>query len=523
MLGFSALNAAEQRFPSHLTEATIYLRGAALTFTAEAKVVSGAQDIEIEGLSPNIDLSSLKVQSSSGVLISATEFSQGKMKNETLDKELQSLRSKLAEFNSEKKTIENRLEINANMLELLSDGIEGNIQKRQGAMSASEISASLELYRKNAESIYKQMDSDKEKLEPLNKTIKETEAKIAELESKALLNCGVLKLSVVASKAGNVSFTISYFTSQASWTPYYDINVASTEAPVSLSAKAEVRQNTGIDWKNVKITLSNGTPSRTNVAPELSAWYVGFRPETRFVTMSKNSAVMAASYDAMPVPMVEEEMVMMDDYVDLTNTDLNVVYAIALPYDIAGNGVKSVIDLKKYDLAAEYYYYSAPRISEEVYLMASISDWERNGLLPGQAVITYGGDYVGKTYFNTNTTENKLELTLGTDQRITVKREVLKDLKANATVGNSTTVYKGWQITVRGSHNRVFRMVLKDQYPLSTDKDIDVKVTSITPSASYNNTQNGIVTWEFNLAPGEVRTFSLSYSVKYPKDRTVVL
>ncbi|MBP5210768.1 MAG: DUF4139 domain-containing protein, partial [Bacteroidales bacterium] len=64
---------------------------------------------------------------------------------------------------------------------------------------------------------------------------------------------------------------------------------------------------------------------------------------------------------------------------------------------------------------------------------------------------------------------------------------------------------------------------LKDQYPVSTDKDIDVKVTGITPSATYNNTQNGIVTWEFNLTPGEVRTYSLSYSVKYPKDRTVIL
>ncbi|MBP5210382.1 MAG: DUF4140 domain-containing protein, partial [Bacteroidales bacterium] len=154
-----ALNAADQKYPSQLTEATVYLRGAALTHTADAKIVSGAQEIEIEGLSPNIDLSSLKVKSSSGVLISATEFSQSKMKNETADKELQSLRAKLAGYNSDRSAIENRLEINKNMLELLSNGIEGNIQKRQGAMSASEISSSLELYRKNAESIYKQMDA----------------------------------------------------------------------------------------------------------------------------------------------------------------------------------------------------------------------------------------------------------------------------------------------------------------------------------------------------------------------------
>jgi hypothetical protein len=37
------------------------------------------------------------------------------------------------------------------------------------------------------------------------------------------------------------------------------------------------------------------------------------------------------------------------------------------------------------------------------------------------------------------------------------------------------------------------------------------------------NMDNGLVTWIITLPPGQEKKLSISYSVKYPKDRRVVL
>ena len=64
-------------------------------------------------------------------------------------------------------------------------------------------------------------------------------------------------------------------------------------------------------------------------------------------------------------------------------------------------------------------------------------------------------------------------------------------------------------------------MLLKDQYPLSTNKDIEVEL--LESSDAGNNTELGVLTWKLNLDAGAVKKLRISYSVKYPKDKFVNL
>ena len=66
-------------------------------------------------------------------------------------------------------------------------------------------------------------------------------------------------------------------------------------------------------------------------------------------------------------------------------------------------------------------------------------------------------------------------------------------------------------------------LTLKDQYPIASDKDIDVKIIEINPDVKINNSETGIVTWETKLSAGETKTFVISYSVKYPKEKNLYL
>ena len=74
---------------------------------------------------------------------------------------------------------------------------------------------------------------------------------------------------------------------------------------------------------------------------------------------------------------------------------------------------------------------------------------------------------------------------------------------------------------MKNNQSKEVKLTLKEQYPISSDKDIEVKVTNITPAATYNKSDIGVVTWDVNLKAGETRTFSITYSVKHPKDRSI--
>ena len=61
-------------------------------------------------------------------------------------------------------------------------------------------------------------------------------------------------------------------------------------------------------------------------------------------------------------------------------------------------------------------------------------------------------------------------------------------------------------------------MVLKDQYPVSTQKTIEVELlTKETTPWTANKEEIGVLSWENEIAAGETKEYRMSYSVKYPK------
>jgi len=63
--------------------------------------------------------------------------------------------------------------------------------------------------------------------------------------------------------------------------------------------------------------------------------------------------------------------------------------------------------------------------------------------------------------------------------------------------------------------------MLKDQYPISTNKDVEVELLS--HSDAMNNKEIGVLSWKLQLEPGETKKIRFSYSVKYPRGKTLNL
>lgn len=533
-IGFVLPMQAQKQISAKLTEATVYLRGAALTHTASATLKSGSQEVIIDGLSPDIEINSLKVKAN-GVLISATEFSKDYLTPREQAAHIKKLKDSLDLYQNLLKSAQNELSVHTQLLNLVTDGTQSNMQQQDHTISVADITANMELYRTKAAELLQQINADDKKISKLKETVERLKSQIKQDESGNLQLNGMLRLSVSVPENITSTFTITYFTNMAQWIPCYDINIPSMDKSITLQSKAKVRQVTGLDWNNVKLTLSNATPNRSTVAPVFKTWFLRFqRPQiivdgvkARTASTSNTIAYSAPEFaeeDALPGHVSNAKTaapILMTDFVEVEDQDIQVTYSISVPYDIPGNGKEKLIDLKSYDIKADFKYYSVPKLSDETYLIATLSDYEKYNLLPGEATVTFNNTFVGRTTLRPNDTESQITLTLTTEPRVTVKRELQRDFSSTKHVGSTTTETRSYLITVRNNQNRTAKLTLKEQYPISNDKDIEVKLVEVKPTATYNKENIGVLTWELELNAGETRTFVVTYSVKYPKDRTL--
>lgn len=233
--------------------------------------------------------------------------------------------------------------------------------------------------------------------------------------------------------------------------------------------------------------------------------------------MDSNDAIKAYGSEASGGAYIISLKSGMDDYVSVADNDLNMTFNIDLPYSIPGNGKEQSIELTTKEINAEYKYYCAPKLDIETYLLAEISDWQKLNLLSGKANITYDGTYVGESFINANSTQSKLSLTLGTDKRVAVKREKMNDYSSTKFLGSDVKQLFTYKITVKNNQNKAIKMVLKDQYPRSQAKGIDVELLKETTPWTANVEELGVITWEENINSGDNKVYYISYSVKYPK------
>lgn len=211
----------------------------------------------------------------------------------------------------------------------------------------------------------------------------------------------------------------------------------------------------------------------------------------------------------------------LEDYVSVTDNALDVTYDIELPYDVPTNGKQQIATLKEATIPANYKYYAVPKLDKDAYLLAEVSDWEKLNLLPGEANIIFEGTYVGKSFIDPASTNDTLNLTLGKDKRVVVKREKLTDYSSVKFLGLNKLQTITYEITVKNNKKDPITLLLKDQYPISTNKDIEVELLQSSDAA--NNTEIGVLTWKLDLAAGESKKVRISYSAKYPKGKVLNL
>lgn len=524
--------------------ATVYFNAAELSQTTSVNLPAGTSEIVIKNVANQLNESTVQIGAPSSVTVLSVQFTQNYISEYEIDETNPIIKKVRDSINWVQKDIKKlQIDIYSNQQAIALLDANQNVGSANTGLNVIDMNKYVDFYKNKRSEIDNLIVTLQEKEIKLKTRLKNLNDKLEIDTRKEEKNSrGKLIVQVMNDIAGTVNLDINYITNYATWTPFYDLRVDNIASPINMIYKGQVTQWSGIDWKKVKLTLSSGNPNQSNQAPTLNPWFLAHREEEanefkfsrggdrpvadgyrsgKKLTFSagKDEVSSDLEYSIGSVEVIVEEDNSISNYTVINESQLNVSFDIDIPYDILSNSKPHSVALKDIQVPATYNYFTAPIVDKEAFLLAEIEEYSKYNLLPGEANIIFEGLYVGKTSINPNQTSDTLSLSMGRDKKISIKREKVVDKSGTRFLSSKKEQTFTFDITVRNNKKEAANLLLKDQYPLSTDKDVEVELTESNGAKADKET--GILTWELKLQPNETKKIRLSYKVKYPKNKII--
>ena len=293
-----------------------------------------------------------------------------------------------------------------------------------------------------------------------------------------------------------------------------------------LKYKANVYQNSGEEWKDVKLTISSGNPKESGTKPTLEPWNlysIRFTPPV--IAPDDQVKEYMRSQDQIDIAEVRLSKAVSRPAsmprVMLTEGQTAFQFEIEQPYNIPSDGKQHTVDIQENTINAQYEYFCIPKKDKDVFLTARITNWEELNLLNGDANLYFEGTYLGKATLDTRETKDTLEISLGRDKNIIVNRTKLKEFSRNQILGSSKTDERSWEISIRNKKQQPINITIQDQFPISNNKDIVIDKGNYK-EGSLDETTN-MITWRLKIDPAKEKKIGFNYSVKSPKSASIIL
>jgi uncharacterized protein (TIGR02231 family) len=527
MSGLTNLSAdTEKEIKAGINHVTVYPDRAQVSHETTVELPAGKTVLILGGLSPYIDAQSIQVKGYGDFIILSVNQRNNYLENLEDLPEVKIIRSQI-------EALQLKVEDEKAAITVLNEKeaflvANRGILVKETTFSVEQLKSVMELYTNNMDQVTNSILKKNRLIKDYEKQIAALQKQIADKFGKQQLPSGEISVSVSCEKPVSGKLTFSYVVSNAGWYPSYDIRVDNITKPVTIFYKANVFQSTGVTWKDVKLSFSNATPWVAGDIPVLNPWFIDYyNPGPPIMIRGVASGVkrankaevaeMAVADAAMQEKVMEAAPVPVEKQIGETT----VTFDITSPYSLASDGKIQTIEIQRTTTPADYKYVTIPKLSPLAYLTGNITDWAEQNLIGGEATLYFENTFVGKSYLNVNQLKDTLTVSLGTDNSILVKREKRQDFTSRKVLGSNKTETYSFLITVRNNKTNPIRITVNDQIPISSNSGIEVDAVEL--SGGKHNSQTGEIKWDLEIKPQETRQLILTYSVKYPKDKTIIL
>ncbi len=259
---------------STIDSVTVFLQKAEISRSAPVQILEGKSTLIFTSLADGIDESSLQVRADGPITILSVSYQLNYLQENSQREDIRVLTQR------KKGLIQDSVEQHSLLKVFLAEEeLLRNNQKIGGnnvGLDLDQLRAIADFQRKRMTEVLLRQNEIRYELTMIRDTLARIGQQLISIQERTERPSGEVVVTVSAERSANASFVLSYIVPQAGWFTQYDVRVDQINEPIQLHYKAQVYQNTGEDWKEVKIKLSSGNPSESGTQPELKPWDISY-------------------------------------------------------------------------------------------------------------------------------------------------------------------------------------------------------------------------------------------------------
>jgi len=204
----------------------------------------------------------------------------------------------------------------------------------------------------------------------------------------------------------------------------------------------------------------------------------------------------------------------------------SVTFSIAGRLDIPSRRDPQLLAVTRFDLPAEYYAKAVPVLTPRVYRLAKLTNTSDFVLLPGEATVYAGTDFVGRMRLPLVAIGEPFVAGFGADPQLQVSRRLVN--KSRTIQGGNQIFDYGFRLGLRNYRQGAVKIQLWDRLPKPKGEAVAVNLVSTSAELSkdpiYQRTAraDNLLRWDLELPQGTIgeKTVYLTYEfrLEYARD-----
>ena len=566
-------SAAPQNAISKIAKVTVYPNSALVTREVVVPDGNGLVELVITPMPSQIVSSTMYSEGGNGIRVLTTRFRTRQVLEDTsaerrkLDSEMEKLMVDGAKISSDMTSIQKNVELLAKL---------ETVTQKDGRTGDEVIALAKYVMEQRAEKA-KDMVGCAEQKRQNDIKIEFCKRKMNELGSGSgrVERDAVIVVDREAGKGGMVR--LNYLVSAVTWRPEYKLRAGKAAEDVQVDYQANLQQNSGEDWSHVKMTLSTAQPMLNAAPPELcmlepilTARTFGkgppmggggiFAPNVpNFDLESKAKALRGqagmnyrsggtkdqeeAARQLNTASAYEQQIDLMRSKAEIValqkklspgtdpsrNDGPSVTYHLPNRLTVPSRNDEQVIEVVKLNLAPKYYYKAVPVLNRHVYRLADLVNKSEHILLPGEATMYQGTDFVGRMPMPLVAVGEEFTAGFGVDTQLQIQRQLMD--KTKTTQGGNQVLKYEYRILVSSFKSDKVKLQVWDRLPKGETESINVSLLKASPELSKDaiylreSHPNNLLRWDLEVEPGRSgeKALPIAYEFRMELDRQMAI
>jgi hypothetical protein len=560
---------------------TVYPSGALVTREVQVPEGVGPVELVVTPLPPQTVAGSLYSEGTEGIRVLTTRFRTRPIKEDTREEvrkseaQLRQLQTALQKLQSEMKVIDQNLQMLAKLEAFTGATLQHLTDKGQlnGDATITLAKYIMDARAEKAQALVEsqlQQQANQEQTQFVQRQLQELAAGSNKTERDAVI-------VVDKHDAAPGKVRLNYLVDSASWRPQYKLRADGKKDAVQLEYLAAVVQQTGEEWADVNLTLSTAQPMLNAAPPDLKMLALAVVP--RGAPIAANAA--PAGPGAMPQsadmpffgnqgqPNLDElqkkagdlrrraekdfaknkaldanevlnyaaALEQAGDLVAMKEEDLksrraptagegpSVTYHLNTRLTIPSRNDEQVIEVAKIDMAPEYFHKAVPVLTPHVYRLANLTNKSAYVLLPGEATMYSGTDFVGRATLPLVAVGEQFTAGFGVDPQLQVSRQLID--KSRTMQGDNQVLTFKYRILVSSYKAEPVNLQVWDRLPHTETEAVGVNLVKAKPEVSTDplylreSRPHNLLRWDVDVAPATTgeKAIPIAYEFKLEMGR----